>query len=47
MSFNGITGDAFLVDAAYLLDYSEDVDAPCGASFVLSIYFRYMRLDNM
>lgn len=47
MSFGGITGDAFLVDAAYLLDYSESVDALCGASFVLSIYFRSMRLDNM
>jgi|JI8StandDraft_2_1071088.scaffolds.fasta_scaffold1601207_1 hypothetical protein len=47
MSVCGITGDAFLIDGTLMLDYSEVVDAPCGASFVLPIYFRYMRLDNM
>ncbi len=47
MLLGGITGDAYLIDAMPLLDYSKSVDAPQGASFVLSIYFRYMRLDNM
>lgn len=39
MSFNGITGDAFLVDAAHLLDYSEDVDAFAGRHLFFQFIF--------